>query len=132
MSTRDPRGAAIPGEVFAGELLLKSLNAQLLVLSACDTALGREAAGEGLLGLRYAAHAAGAASVIASLWQVPDRSAADLMTAFYNHYIHLHERPAEALSAAMREQLRVTDDPSLWAAFEISGIGADALFGDTH
>lgn len=131
LSLRDARGDAIPGEVFAGELLLKSLNTRLLVLSACDTALGREADGEGLLGLRYAVHAAGAASVIASLWQVPDRSAADLMSTFYEHYLHRHETAAEALAAAMRERLRVAEDPSLWAAFEVSGIGAQALFNHT-
>lgn len=132
MSLRDSQGAPIPGEVFAGELLLKSINTEVLVLSACDTALGRETAGEGLLGLRYAAHAAGASSVMASLWQVPDRSAAELMTAFYSRYIAMHASPAEALAAAMRDRWRKNEDPSLWSAFEISSIGSAALFSSTQ
>lgn len=127
LSLRTPEGETQPGEVFAGEFLLRKLNAELVTLSACDTALGREVAGEGLLGLRYAVHAAGARSVIASLWELPDRTAADIMATFYEHYIKLRQRPADALSVALRTAWQSLDDPALWSAFEISSIGEDAL-----
>jgi CHAT domain-containing protein/tetratricopeptide (TPR) repeat protein len=135
LSLRDARGAAQPGEVFAGDFLSRTLNADLVVLSACDTALGRELGGEGLLGLRYALHAAGARSVIASLWQVPDRTATQLMSDFYSHYLHGGESPPEALAAAMRELERQFPDPALWGAFDLSAVGANAIFSldqDTH
>jgi CHAT domain-containing protein len=128
LSLRNETGTSISGEVFAGELLLKPLAAELVVLSACDTALGRESAGEGLLGLRYAVHAAGARSVIASLWPVPDQPAAALMGDFYKRYIGAHETPAQALAEAMRASQRRYEDPSLWGAYEISAIGREALF----
>jgi CHAT domain-containing protein len=103
------------------------VNAEVFVLSACDTAVGREVAGEGLLGLRYAALASGAKSVVASMWQVPDRPAAELMTAFYSHLIRDHESPGSALTEAMREARQHFKDPALWGAFEISITGRDAL-----
>ena len=75
LSTYDRGGRPIAGEVFAGDLLHRPLNADLVVLSACETSIGQESAGEGLLGLRYAAHSSGARSVVASLWPVADVSA---------------------------------------------------------
>jgi CHAT domain-containing protein/tetratricopeptide (TPR) repeat protein len=128
LSTRDSHGAAVPGQVFAGELAIRRLNAELFVLSACDTGLGRELKGEGLLGLRYAAHAAGAESVLASLWPATERATSDLMTAFYVHYIRDQDAPPLALARAMREVRARLPDPALWAAFEISAAGAPAMF----
>lgn len=128
LSLRDAHGAVRPGEVFAGDFLSRTVNADLVVLSACDTALGRELAGEGLLGLRYALHAAGARSVIASLWEVPDRVAAELMAAFYTRYLVARDSPAQALTAAMREMKHRFTDPALWGAFEASATGSDGVF----
>jgi CHAT domain-containing protein len=127
LSTVDKSGRAISGNVFSGELLLRKVNAEVFVLSACDTAVGREVAGEGLLGLRYAALAAGAKSVVASMWQLPDRPAAELMTAFYTHMLGDHELPARALAEATREARRAFHDPALWGAFDISITGRDSL-----
>jgi CHAT domain-containing protein len=127
LSTVDKNGRATTGNVFSGELLLRSINAKIFVLSACDTAVGREVAGEGLLGLRYAALAAGAQSVVASMWQLPDRPAADLMTAFYKHLIRDHEPPVSALAEATREARQRFQDPALWGAFDISIAGQTSL-----
>ena len=127
LSLRNPSGEPISGEVFAGEFLWRPLDADLVVLSACNTALGRESAGEGLLGLRYAVHAAGARSVIASLWQIPDQPSATLMSEFYQHYIGSREPPAQALAEAMRAAEQTYEDPGLWGAYEISMIGPEAL-----
>jgi CHAT domain-containing protein len=128
LSTRDSHGAERPGQVFAGELTARSLNAEVVVLSACDTALGREVMGEGLLGLRYAAHAAGAESVVASLWPASERATTELMTSFYSHYEKAREPPAVALAEAMRELRARFADPALWGAFEISAAGSPAMF----
>jgi CHAT domain-containing protein/tetratricopeptide (TPR) repeat protein len=132
LSLRSARGTSVPGEVFAGELALQRLDAELVVLSACDTALGRELTGEGLLGLRYAVHAAGARSVLASLWPATDRVTTELMTAFYTQEMNEAEPPARALALAMREIRSKFPDPALWGAFEISAAGPDAIFGATR
>jgi CHAT domain-containing protein len=123
------------------------LRADLVVLSACDTGLGAELAGAGLVGLTYAFQYAGARSVVASLWPVSDRSTAPLMRAFHER-LRRGERPAEALRAAqlelmshpiasdsrlaggLRRLLRMprSDDlpldashPYYWAAFQLFG-----------
>jgi CHAT domain-containing protein len=97
------------------------LSADLVALSACDTALGQEAGGEGLLGLTRAFHFAGARTVLASLWSVLDRSSSELMTAFYRR-LAAGEEADDALAAAQREMLSGPNRaPFHWAAFELDG-----------
>ena len=126
LSGFDSQGRSRPGEVFAGDLLSHPNNAELLVLSACDTALGAHAAGEGLLGLRYAAHASGARYVVASLWPVVDVVGANLTAGLYVGVVRRHESPVVALSSAMRNARARWRDPGLWAVFEISHAGKRA------
>jgi len=120
LSTYDRNGRAIAGEVFAGDLLHRPLNADLVVLSACDTSIGQETAGEGLLGLRYAAHASGARSVVASLWPVADVIGAQMMADFYSRVVRERRSPTAALSQVMRSARRQWSDPALWGVFEVS------------
>jgi CHAT domain-containing protein/tetratricopeptide (TPR) repeat protein len=102
------------------------LDAELVSLSACDTGLGKELAGEGMLGLTRAFQYAGARSVLASLWAVGDRSTTLLMQRFY---FHLKEglRRDEALRRAQLDLLDGTAGngayrhPFHWAAFELFG-----------
>ncbi|MEM9056019.1 MAG: CHAT domain-containing tetratricopeptide repeat protein, partial [Pseudomonadota bacterium] len=114
--------------------------ASLVVLSACDTALGMETAGDGLVGLTRAFHVAGAQSVLASQWRVSDRSTARLMTGFYRR-LHAGAPKDAALRAAQLELLHGAQKasavggwldrwfpapaefshPYYWAAFELSG-----------
>lgn len=105
------------------------LDADLVTLSACGTALGKEMGGEGLLGLVRAFHYAGARSVLGSLWAVPDRSTAELMKRFYGHLRARRPRD-EALRAAQVEMIRKGPSrpgrvdrsrPYHWAAFQLSG-----------
>jgi CHAT domain-containing protein len=116
----------------AGDLLTRTFHAEAVVLSACDTALGKEYASEGLVGLRYAALARGAHAVVASLWPVSDAIAARLMTGMYRGIIASDEtrrgstaadgrQVAHALAAAMREELLRAPalDPALWAPFTV-------------
>jgi CHAT domain-containing protein len=117
----DRNGRVADQYVRAGDLLARTFDAEVVVLSACDTALGRQVAGEGLVGLRYAALARGARSVVASLWPVSDAIAADLMTDMYR-YITVEGYPvATALGAAIRTALARTPalDPALWGPFAV-------------
>ncbi len=121
LTSRDSRGLPIEGRVLAADFVNTQLNADVVVLSACDTALGKSVGGEGLVGLRYVVLARGARSVMASLWQVPDEAAAQLMTRFYSSLLRGGSTPIAASSAAMRDMLAGRlRDPALWAAFAIA------------
>jgi CHAT domain-containing protein/tetratricopeptide (TPR) repeat protein len=99
------------------------LDADLVTLSACDTALGREMAGEGLVGLTRAFQYAGARSVVATLWGVADLSTARFMESFYGH-LRAGKTKDEALRAAQIDQIRQktgASHPFHWAAFQLTG-----------
>jgi CHAT domain-containing protein len=118
LSAFDPAGKKIDNLVFAADFMTVRLNADLVVLSACDTALGKNVAGEGLMGLRYIVLARGAGAVVASLWEVPDEATSELMTAFYRSFLGGHKSVTAALSEAMRTRLRTSNaDPSKWGPF---------------
>lgn len=120
LSTVDQQGRAIDGQVFAADFLNVRLNADLVVLSACDTALGRHVPGEGLIGLRYVILARGARSVMSSLWRIPDRQTAQLIARFYALLLSDGATASETLSTAMRLMLAGDSDPSIWGAFTVT------------
>jgi CHAT domain-containing protein/Tfp pilus assembly protein PilF len=114
-----------PREGFLGlrDVYALDLAADLVVLSGCQTALGREIRGEGLLGLTRGFLYAGAPRVVASLWWIDDRATAALMAAFYRGMWIDGLRPAAALRKArlsLRRQRRFRD-PSYWGAFVLQG-----------
>ena len=118
LSTFGPDGREIDGRVLAADLSTRRINADLVVLSACDTALGKNVAGEGLMGLQYIVQARGARSVISSLWEVADEAAAQAMDGFYRAYLGGPLSAGSALSEAMRQMLKGSfKDPAEWAAF---------------
>jgi CHAT domain-containing protein/tetratricopeptide (TPR) repeat protein len=99
------------------------LRADLVTLSACETALGRQLRGEGVIGLPHAFLAAGARAVLVTLWRVGDRSAADFMTQFYSE-LRTGQAPAEALQSVRRRWIETGGDsahPSRWAPFILVG-----------
>ena len=98
------------------------LSADLVVLSACDTALGRQVRGEGLIGLTRGFTFAGADAVVASLWKVEDKATAELMVHFYRGLLDDDLPPATALRAAQVAMLRSDRDyPFYWAGFVLQG-----------
>ncbi|HWM91814.1 MAG TPA: CHAT domain-containing tetratricopeptide repeat protein [Thermoanaerobaculia bacterium] len=105
------------------------LDADLVVLSACDSGRGKELGGEGLLSLTRAFQFAGARAVVASLWQVSDKGSADLMIRFYRHLRNgepaadaLRQAQLEIVAQAVREQrTEYLAKDLVWAAFEVFG-----------
>lgn len=101
------------------EILQMKLNAELVVLSACNTG-GGSISGDGVLGLSRSFIAAGVPSAIVSLWTVPDASTADLMTKFYQ-YLQNNSDNAQALRQAMLATMERYPHPRNWAAFILIG-----------
>jgi CHAT domain-containing protein len=99
------------------------LGADLVVLSACQTALGRDIRGEGLIGLTRGFMYAGAPRILASLWNVDDRATAQLMRQLYVTVLKERQPPAAALRAAQVAMSRVSrwQSPYYWAAFVMQG-----------
>src|SRR5205823_14244331 len=107
--------------VRVSDLSLQTLEADVAVFSACDTALGKEVPSEGLIGISSTVLARGARAVVASLWPVSDEIGARLMTEFYRHLLRDSMSPAAALGAAMRSVVSSgAADPALWAAYQVS------------
>lgn len=101
------------GILRASEIEVSSLNqAELVVLSACETGLGQVTSGEGITGLQRAFHIAGAKCVVASLWKVDDRATVELMEQFY---LNLIEKKQPRIDAMRNAQLTMLDryDPTL-------------------
>ena len=110
LSQFDEQGIARNGFLRLHDIYNLRLDADVAVLSACETALGRDIRGEGLVGLTQGFMYAGARSVVASLWQAPDRASAELMTRFYRHLLQgdclRRPRCAEPVRARRRAALR--------------------------
>ena len=120
-----PAGGKLAGDSFLrlGDLSGRRLLADLVVLSACDTALGRETRGEGPQSLGRAFLAAGAANAVVSLWRVDDSSTEELMVGFYRQLL---ESGLPAAAALRQSQLAVRarsgwSDPYYWGAFVFQG-----------
>jgi CHAT domain-containing protein len=99
------------------------LGSDLVVLSACQTALGGEITGEGLMGLTRGFLYAGAPRVVASLWPVDDRTTAEFMKRFYGGLLTRGETPAAALRSAQLafSKTKGLEVPYYWAAFTLEG-----------
>ncbi len=107
------------GWLTANEILGLKLNAELAVLSACDTGRG-EITGDGVIGLSRSLISAGVPSVIVSLWSVPDAPTAGLMKEFYQNLQHNPDK-AQALRQAMLYTMKQYPSPRDWAAFTLLG-----------
>jgi len=123
LSLVDEKGHSQNGFLRLYEIYNLKLGADLVVLSACQTAVGQEIRGEGLLGLTRGFMYAGAPRVVATLWQVDDRATSELMKRFYQKMLGEGLRPAAALKAAqvsMQSDKRWSS-PHFWAAFTLHG-----------
>ncbi len=123
LSQFDEQGRPLDGFLRLNDIYNLQLAADLVVLSACDTALGREVRGEALIGLTQGFLTAGARTVVASLWQVPDRATAELMRLFYGYMLDDGLAPAAALRKAQLASAaqRRWSDPYFWGGFVLVG-----------
>jgi CHAT domain-containing protein len=125
LSLVNAEGKAQNGFLNLQEIYNLNLRADLVVLSACKTAMGQDVGGEGLIGLTRGFFHAGADQVIASLWNVSDVATAELMRSFYRFMEIEGLDPAAALRRAQLEMMgeKRWNAPYFWAAFQVSGVG---------
>jgi CHAT domain-containing protein len=123
LSLVDERGRPQNGFLQAHEIYNLKLNADLVVLSACQTALGQDVRSEGFIGITRGFMYAGAPRVVASLWKVSDQATGELMRRFYEGMLTRKLSPSAALR---RAQLALSKDPDYahpyyWAGFTLQG-----------
>ena len=124
LSMVDPRGQPVDGFLRLHHIYNLKLPVDLVVLSACQTALGAEVKGEGLMSLTRGFMHAGASAVAASLWKVDDQATSELMKLFYQEMLGpSHRSPAAALRAAQMAMWKQPrwHSPYYWAAFTLQG-----------
>jgi CHAT domain-containing protein/uncharacterized protein HemY len=123
LSLVDREGKPLDGFLRVHDIYNLNLPAELVVLSACETGLGKDVKGEGLDGLTRAFMYAGARRLIVSLWNVNDKATAALMQRLYAGMLRSGKTPAAALRAAQIELMRTRQwsAPYYWAAFVMQG-----------
>ena len=123
LSLFDQQGRSQDGFLRLQDIYSLNLPADLVVLSACSTALGKDVRGEGLIGITRGFMYAGAAGVVASLWKVDDEATAELMKHFYAALFEKGMPPAAALRDAQLELAKHSrwQSPYYWAGFVIQG-----------
>jgi CHAT domain-containing protein len=123
LSLVDKRGQMLDGFLRLHDIYNLKLGSDLVVLSACQTALGKQVKGEGLIGLVRGFMYAGAPRVVATSWDVKDEATAELMKRFYKNMLVDNRTPAAALRAAQISMSKESrwSSPYFWAGFVIQG-----------
>jgi len=123
LSLFDEQGNSQNGFLRLHDVFNLNLPAELVVLSACQTGLGQEVKGEGLVGLTRGFMYAGSPRVLVSLWNVSDEATAELMKRFYRKMLQQDLSATAALRAAQLEMQQETqwNSPYYWAAFTLQG-----------
>lgn len=123
LSMVDEEGKPVDGYLRLHEIYNLNLPAELVVLSACQTGVGKQIKGEGLIALTRGFMYAGAKSVVASYWKVDDKATSELMAEFYRQMFVNRLKPAAALRAAQFKMSTTTRwrSPHYWAGFFLQG-----------
>ncbi len=123
LSLYDQNGKPQDGFLRLNQIYNLNLNSDLVVLSACQTALGKDVRGEGLIGLTRGFMYAGATRVVASLWKVDDAATAEFMKRFYGNYLQKKLSAAAALRQTQNEMKQIPryKPAYFWAGFTLQG-----------
>lgn len=123
LSLYDNKGNERDGFLRLNQIYNMKLSTDLVVLSACSTALGKDVKGEGLIGLTRGFMYAGANKIIASLWKVDDEATAELMKFFYQNLFQKKMSASQSLRAAQMDMQKQTRwrSPYYWSAFVLQG-----------
>jgi len=132
LSMVKPDGSKTDGFMPLQDICRLNLSAQLVVLSACETGLGKDIKGEGLMSLTRGFMYAGSQTVVTSLWKVDDRATAELMKDFYQSMLQGGLTPAAALRLAKQRirQQKAWSAPYFWAGFVLQGEYKESIVVD--
>ena len=127
LNENDPMGSALllvgegkdDGRLRVGEIFSLDLKAAMVVLSACETGLGKLSNGDELIGLTRAFIYAGTPSIVTTLWKVNDRASYELMREFYQHL--KGGKKSDALRQAQLKTMKEFPEPFYWAAYQLTG-----------
>ncbi len=127
LSEEDPLSSALllagegkdDGRLKVGEIFSLNLKAGMVVLSACETGLGKLSNGDEMVGLTRAFIYAGTPSIVTTLWKVNDRASYELMREFYQHL--KSSKKSEALRQAQLTTMKEFPEPFYWAAYQLTG-----------
>jgi len=121
----EPDGSARFGFLKAQDIAKLNVPAELVVLSACDSAAGENLSGEGVMGLSYSFLRAGARQVVSTLWSIDDAKSRELMIAFYKELMRNGGNAAAALRQGQLIVMRQphSSAPYYWAGFELTSLG---------
>jgi CHAT domain-containing protein len=121
LSLVDKQGKPQRGFLRLNDIFNLNFPSELVVLSACETGLGKEVKGEGLVGLTRGLMYAGAARVVLSLWKVDSEATKELMSKFYTQMLQQGKSPSAALRTAQIEMWKQGHKPYEWASFTLQG-----------
>jgi CHAT domain-containing protein len=123
LSLYDQKGKSLDGFLRLQDIFNLNLPAELVVLSACETGLGKDVKGEGLVGLTRGFMYAGSRRVVVSLWSVNDVATSEVMAKFYQKMLKEGQNSVTALRAAQLEMWKSQQwqSPYYWAAFTVQG-----------
>jgi len=129
LSLFDAKGRPIPGYLTTEDIFDLSLQTDLVVLSACDSGLGKQIDGEGTMGLSYAFLHAGVGRVVSTLWDVDDVQSSNIMAAFYRALLAEHTTASAALQEAQLDILRRKhhSQPFYWAGYVLTSSTGDPI-----
>jgi CHAT domain-containing protein len=127
LNEQDPMSSALllagdgkdDGRLKVGEIFSLNLKAGMVVLSACETSLGKLSNGDEMIGLTRAFIYAGTPSIVTTLWKVNDRASYELMREFYQHL--KTGKKSEALRQAQLKTMKEFPEPFYWAAYQLTG-----------
>ena len=123
LSLYDEKGKETPGFLQLNDIFNLEMPAELVVLSACETGIGEEIRGEGLVSLTRGFMYAGAKRVVVSLWSVEDNSTSELMQSYYQKMLETGKNPVEAMRETQLEMF-ISEErkaPYYWAPFVVQG-----------
>lgn len=116
------KNATMDNLIYANEIQFKDINADLVVLSSCESGIGQLVEGEGLLALNRSFIYSGAKNVLFSLWKVNDKYSSELMINFYENYFQDQSYTAALRNAKLKLlENPITAEPKFWAAFVLMG-----------
>jgi CHAT domain-containing protein len=121
LSLVDEKGRERPGYLGMPQIYAMRLPVETVVLSACETGLGREVSGEGVIGLVRGFMYAGSSRVVSSLWKIDDEETAVLMAELYAGMLKRGRTPAAALREAQLKMIKDGKSPYVWGAFQLAG-----------